>query len=276
MPHSSVELELCCMTVRQASLPELITVASESGFDAVTTTPWLYQQAGCTDGELRRRLDDGGVRLTYVDGLVTALPGTPTRPDAATEDECYRIADALGAAAVNVVHIGGIPMPIPELAEALGAVCERAARRGLDIVVEFVPETGIADLATALELVQAVGAANLGIVLDTWHLARSGGDAKAVLGAKEWIRALQVSDRRRAQDLEPYVPMCGRLLPGEGELPLAEVVSPVLASHRSVPLGIEVISDEMRALPASAAAARAAAALRRLLPSPVLPHSEEA
>src|SRR5580693_5933859 len=71
------ELELCCMTVRQAALPALIVVASEHGFGAVTTTPWLYDAAGVSDRDLRRLLDDTGVQVTYIDGLITALPGTP-------------------------------------------------------------------------------------------------------------------------------------------------------------------------------------------------------
>ena len=256
------------MTVRQASLPELIEVTAASGFTALTTTPWLYAQAGVADPELRRRLEDAAVRVSYIDGLITALPGAPGRPGAASETECYRVAEVLGAGAVNIVHIGGRPTPLAELAEALAQVCARAAARGLDIVVEFVPETGIPDLRTALELVRTVGADNLGIVLDTWHLARSGGGTHDVAEAAPWIKALQVSDRRAQQDLEPYVPMSGRHLPGEGELPLVDMVEAVRERSPLVPVGIEVISDEMRALPARAAAQKAAASLRRLLDRP--------
>ncbi len=254
------ELELCCMTVRQAALPALIAVASEHGFGAVTTTPWLYDAAGVSDRDLRRLLDDTGVRVTYIDGLITALPGTPPpRPGAATEEECFRMAVALGAGAVNVVHIGGVPTPMPELVDALGGVCERAGAEGLRIVVEFLPGTGIPDLPTALELVRGVGADNLGIVLDSWHLARSGGDP-ALLDpdAAAWIGALQISDRTRTQDLVPYVPMSGRFLPGEGELPLADLLARVLAVQPDLPVGIEVISDDMRARSAGDAAAAAA------------------
>jgi sugar phosphate isomerase/epimerase len=254
------------MTVRQASLPELIEVAGSSGFGAVTTTPWLYTAAGVADRELRRLLHEHGVRVTYIDGLITALPGAPPQRGAATEHECYRIAAALGASAINVVHIDGSPTPISELAAALGPVCERAAARGLRIVVEFLPGTGIPDFPTALELVRTVGADNLGIVLDSWHLARSGGTVDLLdPAAAALVGALQLADRTRAQDLQPYVPMSGRLLPGDGEVPLQSLLSRVLAARPDLPVGIEVISDEMRALPASEAATVAAASLRSLL-----------
>jgi sugar phosphate isomerase/epimerase len=264
---SEPDLELCCMSVRQATFAELIALAGAHGFAAVTTTPWLYKRAGVADTDLRRLLDDHGVRVTYVDGLITALPGTPPpHPADASEEDCYRIAEALGAAAVNVVHINGSPTPIAELADALGPLCGRAATRGLRIVVEFLPGTGIADLPTALELVRAVGADNLGIVLDSWHLARSGGGPELLdPPAAALIGAVQVSDRTRAQDLDPYVPMSGRLLPGDGELPLVDLLARVRRAQPELPIGIEVISDEMRGLEAGAAAAAAAAALRALL-----------
>jgi sugar phosphate isomerase/epimerase len=132
--------------------------------------------------------------------------------------------------------------------------------------VEFLPGTGIPDLPTALELVRAVGADNLGIVLDSWHLARSGGSPALLdAGAAACIGALQLSDRTRAQILQPYRPMSGRLLPGDGELALVDLLRRVFAAHPDVPVGIEVISDDMRALSASQAASAAAASLRRLL-----------
>ena len=50
----------------------------------------------------------------------------------------------------------------------------RRGREGLRILVEFLPGTGIPDLPVALDLVRAVGGDHLGVMLDTWHLARSG------------------------------------------------------------------------------------------------------
>ena len=42
-------------------------------------------------------------------------------------------------------------------------------------VVEFIPESAIADLPTALALHRAIGSTQLGLMVDSWHLARSGG-----------------------------------------------------------------------------------------------------
>ena len=54
--------------------------------------------------------------------------------------------------------------------------------------------------------------------------------------------------------------MSGRLLPGEGELPLREVVEAALQNGPDVIIDVEVLNDELRALPADEAAARLGAA----------------
>lgn len=258
----SSPLELCCMTVRQSTLPELIALAAGHGFDSVTTTPSLVKQSGVSVGVLRQLCDDAGVAIGYVDGLCSPLPGTPR---GVSEERCFDMAEGLGAPAVNVVHFNGPEVPFAEMRDALGPLAERAAHRGLNILIEFLPGTGIPDLIGALELVRDVGRPNLLVMLDTWHLARTGGGPDQLIGdAPRLVGGIQVADRRRAQDALPYVPMSGRYLPGEGQLPLREILAPVLAVHPGLPIGIEVINDELLAMPAARATEEAAAALRRL------------
>jgi sugar phosphate isomerase/epimerase len=257
------ELELCCMTVRQASLPELIGLAAANGFTSTTTTTRLYERAGVTDAELRTRLDDAGVRIGYIDGLSSPLPGTP---DGASEQTCFDMADALGTSAVNVVHFRGPPVPFAEMADAVGPLAERAADRGIRLLLEFLPGTGIPDFPTACALARSAGPDRVGVMLDTWHLARSGGGPELLTAdAAALVGGLQISDRRRSQDAEPELTMGGRYLPGQGELPLVEIVGPVLAAHPALPIGIEVINDELRAMSPLAAASVAGDAAGRLL-----------
>jgi sugar phosphate isomerase/epimerase len=251
------------MTVRQATLPELIDLAAAEGFSSVTTTPWLVTGAGQPVAELRRRLDDSAISVGYIDGLSSPLPGTP---EGATEEDCFSMAHALGAPALNVVHFNGPPVGFDEMAEAIGGVAERAQRQGLRILLEFLPGTGIPDFPTALELVRAAGAERAGVMLDTWHLARTGGGPAQLVGdAPSLVGGIQVSDRRAHQDEEPYVPMTGRYLPGDGDLPLIELLGPVIDCHPGLPVGVEVLNEELRDGPAERAAARAAEALRALL-----------
>jgi sugar phosphate isomerase/epimerase len=255
-------LELCCYTVRQASFPELIPLAARYGFDTLTTTPWFVEEAGMGISALRERCDDAGVTIGYIDGLWSPLPGTP---GGATEEHCFELAEGLGAPAVNVVHVDGPSVPFGEMADALAGVAERAASRGLQILIEFLPGTGIPDFPFALDLVREVGQDNMRVMLDTWHLARSGGGPEQLHGdAPALVGGLQVSDRRKIQDSQPHVRF-SRFMPGEGELPLMDVLAPVMAAHSDLPIGIEVINDELLAMPADEVASVAASTLRNLL-----------
>ena len=81
------------------------------------------------------------------------------------------------------------------------------------------------------------------------------------------VGALQVSDRRYEQDSQPYVPMSGRYLPGDGELPLVEILRPVLDARPDLAVGIEVANDALTEMSPADAAAVAAASVRNLIAS---------
>ena len=226
-------LVLWSYTFRDASLPALAAAAAAAGFDHITATPGQFIRDGGYAADLQARVEDAGVTVIAIDGLCSALPGTPpcTRPTGDFSDpheprfeDCVGIAHALGATLINLVHIGGAPTPIDELGDAFATVCARAADEGLRLGIEFVPGTGIPDLPTAVAVMRAADAANGSIVLDTWHLARSGGGlADLDAATASLVGSMQISDRAPEQDHEPYVPMRGRKVPGDGALPLAEI-----------------------------------------------------
>jgi sugar phosphate isomerase/epimerase len=86
------------------------------------------------------------------------------------------------------------------------------------------------------------------------------------------VVSVQLNDRISRLDQPAASPdgprftrMANRLLPGDGELPLAGIVAALTENNPAVPIGVEVFSDEMRALTPSDAAARAAKSLHDLL-----------
>jgi sugar phosphate isomerase/epimerase len=172
------------------------------------------------------------------------------------------VAEALEAPIVNVSHFGAAPAPLEATAESVGAICRQAAGRGVTIVLEFVPDSGNPSIAHARAIVEACGEGNCRIHLDTWHLARSGGTAADVRALPPaMIGAFQLSDRVAPPAGTAYVPMTGRLLPGEGELPLHDIVAAALANNPAVTIEVEVFSEELAAMSVEAAAARTAAAV---------------
>ena len=109
------ELELWSYTFRRSNLVELAAAAAAAGFACVTTTPSLFVRSGGHDADLHARVADHGVRVTFIDGLCTALPGTNLPPGEPTIDDCIAMAHATGAGAINVVHATGVPTPVDEL-----------------------------------------------------------------------------------------------------------------------------------------------------------------
>ena len=58
--------------------------------------------------------------------------------------------------------------------------------------------------------------------------------------------------------------MSGRLLPGDGELPLDEIITAGLANNPDITFEVEVFNAELRALLPDCATARVAGAVRLL------------
>lgn len=243
------ELELWSYTFRRSNLVELAAAAAAVGFSCVTLTPALFHRSGGDAADLKARVADTGARVTFVDGLCTALPGTNLPPGEPTIEDCVHIAHATGATAINLVHATGVPTPVDQLAEAFARACERAAAEDLRLAIELLPESGIPDFATAADVVRQAGATNGSVLLDTWHFARGGGDLSALTDADlTLVGGLQLSDRSPEQDAEAYVPRRGRKIPGEGALPLAAVTARIRRLRPDLPVGIEVLSDEVDAL----------------------------
>src|SRR5579863_6713298 len=268
-------IALCWGTAIGTPLESLIDAAGAAGLGAVTLTAGMYEASrarGVSDAQLRRRLAEQGVRVHAIDPLIGVLPGTPKPADVPaenrayfefTEERCYAAAAALGAETINLAHFGGRAVAEQEFIDCLGPLAERAGRHGVRLTLEFLPESAIPDLAAAQRIVTAVGSRNLRMLLDTWHFARSGGTLGQLLAVPQGlIGGLQISDRREPPPGTAYTPMGGRLLPGEGEMPLVGLLQALLQREPGLTVAVEVFSDELKALPAPEIAARVAASTR--------------
>jgi len=273
------DIGLGCANLLQATLPEFVDAAERAGFRRITVRPYAFVQAqrnGWTEDAITRRLADAGITVTMIDAIAGALPGTLERaddevrkrlpPDALDpipEAECLRTATGLGASMVNLTHYLGRSLPIDVAADAVAAVCRHAAPYDLRICLEFIPDSGLPDLQVAQAVVEACGEPNAAVLLDVFHLDRSGGTVDDVRRLpKGSIGGIQLSDRRRPPPGTDHVPLSGRLLPGDGELPLRELVEAALENSPDATIDVEVLNDELRALPIDDAAARLADAAR--------------
>ena len=167
------------------------------------------------------------------------------------EELCLRSAEALEAPFVNVAHFRGHMIPLQQMAEAIGQICRRARTRGLQVALEFIPGTGLPDLSFAQKVIESCGESNCKITLDFWHLDRSGGTIQDILHLTPGIIAgLQLCDRIPPAPGTPYIPMSGRDLPGEGQLPLHDLVRSALTNSPGISAEVEVFKEDLRVLPA--------------------------
>ena len=185
------------------------------------------------------------------------------------EDELLRVAEAVGARSLNAVDVFGGDWDLDMAAGSFAALCDRAAERGLVVHLEFLPWSKIPDLASAWEVVRRAGRANGGVALDAWHWSRSGGDLDLLRSLPgDRLLGIQLDDGPAEPETNLIeATLHERRLPGDGEFDLTGLLRAFEEIGAVAPLGVEVFSDDLHALPPADAARQAGDAMRRLLAS---------
>jgi|GEM_PF-114837 len=187
----------------------------------------------------------------------------------ALEARLFRMADALGARHLNMGDVNPPEQapPMDLVVERFAAVCDRAAEHGLLVGLEFLPWSGIPDLATAGEIARQAGRANGGINLDAWHYFRGRPDPQDIRAVPpERYVAVALNDAAPAvvggliEDTTRR-----RRLPGTGSFDLTGFLRALDDHGVAAPLVVEILSDEQNARPIDEAADLPLAATRAVL-----------
>ncbi len=260
-------LSLAPVTLNDVEPPALITAAASAGFDAaglrVLGAPGAAPVTPLTGNRQRiaaiaAACADTGIAIFAATGiwLVPDFDLDSVRP-------ALEVAARLGAE--WFVTVGNDPDEM-RMTDNLGRLAAAAASSRLRLSVELMPYTALNSLEKADRVVAASGGANVGLLIDALHLARSGGTPEAVARLRpERIAYLQLCDAPRASpDGMPLrvESLTSRLYPGEGELPLLALIEALPAD---IVIDVETPVAADRALPPEERAAKAAAATRRLV-----------
>lgn len=243
----------------EVSFGERVRAAAAAGFDGVGLRAENYTAAGTSDAAVIATAERHGVAILEVEYLT----GWGTGADREKESTVVHMARAFGVRHVNAGLLE--KLPLPAMIEAFGALSERVGP-DLTVALEFMPYSGVPDLATAWEIVRRVP--NGGLLVDAWHWARAHQTAADLAEVPpERIVSVQLCDVR-AEPLEPLrsESLGHRLPPGQGHGDTAGMVA-ALTAHGVVPAvwAVEVISDELVSRGVDTAARIAADAARAVL-----------
>ncbi|BBL79036.1 xylose isomerase [Rubrobacter xylanophilus] len=237
------EIGIDHLTMLDVSPPELVSVAHEAGFDAVSPRvwasipeeePWPMTPGSPMLEETASRLEATGVRALSVE-VVRIGPGT--------RREDYEAALEAGARlGARYVTVNSDDPDLDRASETFAALVADALPYGLRPVIEPIPYTRVSNLEQAIYIAERSGGG--GILLDALHFWRYGGRIERLRSLDPVLLSyVQLCDAPlappsglpRPQRLPRGQSTDGtdlqlesramRLLPGDGELPLADFLA---------------------------------------------------
>jgi sugar phosphate isomerase/epimerase len=204
--------------------------------------------------DMRRMLDDSGVRcfeLEFIWDWFLDENDEARKAADVTRRMLFDAAAALDAHHIKAGNIPGTPCEMPRLQEAYAELVADAAQHcSAKVLYEFMPfDVNVNSVDTALEVMDGVD--NTGVVIDTWHMGKLGikpDDLRKIpLDRLGWV---ELSDGQY-EDMEDQLDevVNRRKLPGEGEFDIRGYVEVCQDMGYAEPWGVEVLSEELRALP---------------------------
>jgi len=171
--------------------------------------------------EFAKAMQDLGLELALAEGFAV-IPGK----DVGAYERDLDLFAELGARRANLVSFD------PDLArtrDLIAQMAQAAAARGMPASIEFLPESGIPNMQAALDVIAEVGQ-GLTLLVDTMHLCRSGSTpADLVALDPALIGHVQLCDVPLRSPFATYFEeaVYDRMVPGEGELPLLDILRAV-------------------------------------------------
>jgi sugar phosphate isomerase/epimerase len=194
---------------------------------ATTASTWTlhFPALGGLDAAAKW-LSDAGMRT----GCVEAASNWANTDQTAAQKEGQQMAEAaaaLGSPLVMAVCLEASLNDIDQARDNLALMVSQVRDAGAKVVVEFLPWTGIANLATAWALVEPLGP-DACVLVDTWHWQRQPGGPNLPLLSSipgDRIGYVQMCDAAPGTSTDMVEAMTGRLLPGDGVVDFAALIA---------------------------------------------------
>ena len=237
----------------EISFEERVKTAKAAGFDGIglrAETYILAVKQGYSDERMLEILAENDMKVTEVEYITLWADPNKTAETPETllqqfkEQTIYHMARLFGVGHINCGLMEKYPAEVH--IEAFKALCTRA--KELIIGLEFMPYSGVPDLASAWNIVKEADCENGMLILDTWHWARANMTAADLEGVPaDKVVSIQICDvleRRYPDTILRDESMHDRLCPGTGWGDTVGFLK-ALKAHGIQPrvIGTEVISD---------------------------------
>ncbi|MDO8400984.1 MAG: sugar phosphate isomerase/epimerase [Bradyrhizobium sp.] len=260
---------LAALTVLELAPPALVDVAAACGYEHIgirllpatpggVAYPLMDDEASLK--ETLARLDATGVTVADLE-VVALRPET----DIAGFSAFFETGARLGA---KHILVAAYDPELDRFADRFAAFCEAASPFGLSADLEFMPWTAVPDLATAWRIVEKVGKANAGVLVDALHFDRSGssiGDLGKIPPDRlhYWQLCDGPAERPATTEVMMLAARTERMFPGEGGI---DLVALARAMPAHITISIEVPTVELaKTMDAQARAQRALDAAKRVI-----------
>ncbi len=239
-------------TIRPTPFEDKIKIAVETGYDAIE--PWIneledYEKAGGDLEDLGKKIADLGLFIPNIIGLWNAMPPTEELFEKSLEATRERMRRS---AAVGSQHVACIPGPDrPDFDLAWGAELYRRLLDigredyGITVAFEFVGFLkGVNTLGEACAIAFNANDRDACLISDTFHLFRGGSGFNAIrhldgdfIADFHWNDVLDDPPREKQRDEH-------RIYPGDGILPLEQLLRDLAEIGYQGPLSLEMFNRE--------------------------------
>jgi sugar phosphate isomerase/epimerase len=204
--------------------------------------------------EMKLILDDNGMKHVEIEFLADwFVDGERRRQSDLRRKLLLDAAETLGGRHIKVGDFFNTPCPMPRLIDEFGALCREAAARRTKIGFEMMPFSRIDSLEKSRELVEGAAAKNGGIIFDLWHIVKLGIPYADVMRfPAQYFLGLEINDGylKAPPGMDLVEETTGhRKLCGDGEFDIKGFLALLPTSGYRGPVGIEVLSKELRSWP---------------------------
>jgi sugar phosphate isomerase/epimerase len=262
---------LAALTALELAPPGLVDVAAACGYDQIglRLLPAVPGSVAYPLMDDPAQLKETVARLNATGVTVADLEVVAFRPETEISgfSRFFETGARLGA---KHMLVAAYDPDLTRFVDRFAKFCEASAPYGLTADLEFMPWTFVPDLKTAMSIVEQVGQANAGILLDALHFDRSAssiGDIARIPTGKlhYWQLCDGPAERPGTTEGLIHAARSERMFPGEGGI---DLVSLARAMPADIAISVEVPTTELaRTMDAEARARRALDAARKVIVS---------